>query len=216
MTSNQSPPAAPPDPVDIARRIAAGDERAEAELIEAYGHGILLLLERHTSGSEEAEDLYQETFRLAIEKLRRGELRDLKKLPGFLARMARNLAIEHYRKGARRKTDVDSETVGEVARVPSSQLERILESESAALVRQVIDALGNERDRQILYRFYIIEEDKARISADYGLSGLQFNRVLHRARQRYKDLFRSRVSPSAILAILLLGAISAVFGSLSR
>lgn len=142
--------------------------------------------------------------------MRRGELRDTAKLPGFLSRMARNLAIEHYRKAARRKTEADSETVGEVARVPSTQLNRLLDSENASLVRQAIQELGNERDRQILYRFYIIEEEKVRISADFGLSGLQFNRVLHRARERYKALYssRSQVSQAARLTILLVGAIS--------
>ena len=39
----------------------------------------------------------------------------------------------------------------------------------------------------------IAEEDKDRISADYGLSSLQFNRVLHRARQRYKELLTERL-----------------------
>ena len=61
------------------------------------------------------------------------------------------------------------------------------------LVRRVLQELANERDRQILLRFYIAEEDKDRISADYGLSSLQFNRVLHRARQRYKELMVERL-----------------------
>ena len=68
----------------------------------------------------------------------------------------------------------------------------LLESENAALVRRVIRELGNERDREILLRFYIAEEDKDRIAADHGLTSLQFNRVLHRARQRYKELFLER------------------------
>ncbi len=48
-----------------------------------------------------------------------------------------------------------------------------------------------DRDRQILYRFYIAEEDKERICADLDLSSLHFNRVLFRARQRFKDLLES-------------------------
>ena len=67
----------------------------------------------------------------------------------------------------------------------------------------------NERDREILLRFYIAEEDKDRIAADYGLSSLQFNRVLHRARQRYKELLtgaarRRRAGRSVGGAIVLL------------
>ncbi len=151
-----------------------------------------VILDRHTNGRPEAEDLFQDTFRIGLEKLRRGELREPAKLPGFLAQIARSLAIEHYRKITRRKTDADSEAVLDAVASGESPLAGLLARENAALVRRVLQDLANERDRQILLRFYIAEEDKDRISADYGLSSLQFNRVLHRARQRYKELLTER------------------------
>ena len=151
-----------------------------------------VILDRHTNGRPEAEDLFQDTFRVGLEKLRQGELREPAKLPGFLAQIARNLAIEHYRKLARRKTDADSDAVLDAVASSESPLGGLLARENAALVRQTLHELANERDRQILLRFYIAEEDKDRISADYGLSSLQFNRVLHRARQRYKELLTER------------------------
>ena len=126
-----------------------------------------------------------------IEKLRRGELREPAKLPGFLAQIARSLAIEHYRKARRRKTDPDSDAIAEVEASGSGPLSELLTREDAGLVRQVIRELGTERDRDILLRFYIAEEDKERISADLGLSSLHFNRVLFRARQRFKDLLEN-------------------------
>ena len=152
-----------------------------------------VILDRHTNGRPEAEDLFQDTFRTGLEKLRRGELREPAKLPGFLAQIARGLAIEHYRKIARRKTDADSDAVLDAVASGESPLGGLLARENAALVRRVLQDLANERDRQILLRFYIAEEDKDRISADYGLSSLQFNRVLHRARQRYKELLSERL-----------------------
>lgn len=173
-------------------RVQAGDARAEHRLVELYGRSVAVLLDRHTNGRPEAEDLFQETFRLVIEKLRRGELREPAKLPGFLAAIARSLAIEHYRKTARRKTEPDSDGLDAVAASTPGPLGSLLAHENAALVRRVIAELDNARDRQILLRFYIAEEDKERISADFGLTSLQFNRVLHRARQRYKELFLER------------------------
>jgi RNA polymerase sigma-70 factor (ECF subfamily) len=154
---------------------------------------VAVFIDRHTNGRPEAEDLFQDTFRVGLEKLRQGELREPAKLPGFLAQIARNLAIEHYRKIARRKTDADSDAVLDAVASAESPLGGLLARENAALVRQTLHELANERDRQILLRFYIAEEDKDRISADYGLSSLQFNRVLHRARQRYKELLTERM-----------------------
>jgi DNA-directed RNA polymerase specialized sigma24 family protein len=69
-------------------------------------------------------------------------------------------------------------------------------------VRRVIQELGTSRDRDILLRFYIAEEDKERISADFGLSSLQFNRVLHRARERYREIYLERAA-SRQTALLL-------------
>lgn len=170
-------------------QIRAGDRRAEERLIALYGRGIAILLDRHTNGRPEAEDLFQDTFRLVLEKLRRGELREPAKLHSYIAQIARSLAIEHFRKATRRKTDADSEAVQNVPAARPGALADLLAGENAALARRVIQQLGNDRDRQILFRFYLAEEDKERICADYGLSSLQFNRVLHRARERYRELF---------------------------
>ncbi|HEX4960982.1 MAG TPA: sigma-70 family RNA polymerase sigma factor [Thermoanaerobaculia bacterium] len=177
---------------ELVARIQAGDRGAEARVVERYGRSIAVLLDRHTNGRPEAEDLFQDTFRLVLEKLRRGELREPAKLPGFVAQIARSLAIEHYRKTTRRKTEAASDEMGDFAAPGAGPLSMLLASENAALARRVIHELGNERDREILLRFYIAEEDKDRIAADHGLTSLQFNRVLHRARQRYKELFLER------------------------
>jgi RNA polymerase sigma-70 factor (ECF subfamily) len=74
------------------------------------------------------------------------------------------------------------------------QLTRLLRAEKAALVRQVIGEMPMERDRQVLFRFYIGEEDKERICADLGLTGPELNVVLFRARQRYRKLFEERLA----------------------
>jgi RNA polymerase sigma-70 factor (ECF subfamily) len=136
-----------------------------------------------------------------LEKLRNGELREPSRLPGFIAQIARSLAIEHYRKATRRKTEPDSEALADVpdtAAGRSGQLAELLVRERSDLVRQVIQELGTSRDRDILLRFYIAEEDKDRISADFGLSSLQFNRVLHRARERYREIYLERVKRAGL------------------
>ncbi len=200
--------AGPGEVSDLVARIQAGENRAEEELVQRFGRGLMLILDRHTGGRPEAEDLYQDTFRVALEKLRAGELRDPSSLPGFLSQIARNLAIDFYRKIRRRKTEADSVAVQEATVVPSSQLGQMLQGEHAAAVRQMIGEMRNERDRELLMRFYIAEENKDAISADFGLSSLQFNRVLHRARRRYKELYVKSGSASSLAIVLLLGALA--------
>jgi RNA polymerase sigma-70 factor (ECF subfamily) len=69
--------------------------------------------------------------------------------------------------------------------------------ERAEIVRAVLNELPLDRDLEILFRYYLAEEDKHQICADLSLSPLHFNRVLFRARERFRQLLRSRMSPSA-------------------
>lgn len=175
---------------DLVRRIQESDPAAEAELVARFSEGLSFLLRRWTRDRTVAEDLFQETFRLALEKIRKGEVRDPERLAGFLRSLAKNLSIEHYRRGARRDVREDElEAAAELSTPEAGQIGHLLRQEKAVLVRQVLEELGSERDRQVLFRFYIAEEDKEQIRSDLGLTGPEFNLVLFRARRRYRDLY---------------------------
>src|SRR5262249_43570115 len=139
--------------------------------------------------------------------------------PASPPKPARSRPTEHSRRPPRRKTEADSEAVDLAVAPSGSPLSGLLESENASLVRRVIRELGSERDREILLRFYIAEEDKDSIAADHGLTSLQFNRVLHRARQRYKELFLERTGGkgfSPVQGAIILFLITLCIGALRR
>lgn len=178
---------------ELVRRIIAGDPAAEDELVRRFSRALSFLSRRLTRDDDAAEDLYQETFRLVLEKVRRGELRDPEGLPGFVSSMARNLSIGSARLGSRRQKWHGDSAATETAPDPApGQLARLLAQERGAIVRRVLAELKNDRDREILSRFYIADQDKEVICRDLGLSDPHFNRVLFRARQRYKELFEKR------------------------
>jgi RNA polymerase sigma-70 factor (ECF subfamily) len=173
---------------DLVRRIAAGEETAEGELVERYRRGLLYLLRRLGALPDLAEDVEQETFRIVIERLRRGGLEDPAGLAPFLRGTARNLLIAERRKTARRRTWGDTGELAEAVAPAPSQLQSVLVDEEAEMVRRLIGELPTDRDRQLLLRFYVGEEDKESLCADLGLESVHFNRVLFRARQRFKEL----------------------------
>jgi len=186
-------------PGDLVQRIRGGDRGAEEELVSRFGEGLSFLLRRWTRERTAAEDLYQETFRLALEKIRRGEVRDPERLGAYLRSLAKNLSTEYYRRGAvREEREEQIEAVADLSAPEAGQLGKLLRQEKADLVRRVLGELGSERDRQVLFRFYIAEEDKERIGADLGLSGPELNLVLFRARRRYRDLFERRVAAQGL------------------
>ncbi|MDX2000223.1 MAG: sigma-70 family RNA polymerase sigma factor [Thermoanaerobaculia bacterium] len=185
---------APGAPAELARRIAAGDHAAEAELVDHFGRGVRVLVRHLTHDGARADDLFQETFRLAIEKIRAAELREPERLAAFLAGLARNLAIADFRRQrAHPATELDAVPEPEAA-VPDP-LDTALRRDEARRVRQLLAELEPERDRQVLFRFYLAEEPKERICADLGLSSLHFNRVVHRARERFRQLLLAKSPP---------------------
>jgi RNA polymerase sigma-70 factor (ECF subfamily) len=173
---------------DLVRRIAAGDASAEEELVERYSRGLRYLLRRLGAAPELADDLHQETFRIVLERLRKRALDDPEGLAGFLRGTARNLMIAERRKTARRRTESDDEEVAQAVHPAQSQLSAVLLAEEAETVRRLIRELPTDRDRQLLLRYYVGEEEKESLCGDLGLDSLHFNRVLFRARQRFKEI----------------------------
>jgi RNA polymerase sigma-70 factor (ECF subfamily) len=185
-------------PADLVRRIEQGDRDAEQALVELYGEGLAFLLRRWTRDREAAEEVYQETFRRALEKLRRGELREPESLPAFLRGLARNLSIEHYRGRSRRSGRERSlDAAVELPDDRAEQLGALLRAEKIRLVRHLVAELPIARDREVLVRFYLREEDRQRIQADLELTGPELNMVLFRARRRCQALFEAAFSGRA-------------------
>ncbi|MEM7351280.1 MAG: sigma-70 family RNA polymerase sigma factor [Acidobacteriota bacterium] len=173
---------------ELVRRIAAGDQRAEAELVELYSRGITYLL-RHLIGDRQlSEDLHQETFRIALQKLRDSELRDPEKLSGFIRGIARNLSLAARRKTARHALTEDAEMQNESPDPAPSPLREMLRHEERRHIRQVLSELRSARDREVLYRFHIADEPREDICQALGLTSRQFNLVLFRAHQRFRQL----------------------------
>jgi RNA polymerase sigma-70 factor (ECF subfamily) len=182
----------PPDSVvALVERIRAGEPSAEQELVRRFHRGVCAVLRNVARDPTVVDDLYQETMRVLLERLRAGALREAAQLPGFVASVARNLATEHFRRTGRSEPGAAPELEGLADPAPSPA-ELLLRSEQARLVRQVLDELPVERDRQVLRRFYLGQESKELICADHGLTSLQFNRVLHRARERFRELWNAR------------------------
>lgn len=176
----------------LVSRIRAGERPAEDELVRRYSRGVSIIIGQSLADPAAAADVYQETFRLVLQKVRAGEVREPERLAGFVCGITRSLVIEHFRGTARSKARYESEPDRQIPSAEPSQLDRLLREERATLARKVLSELPSDRDRKILYRFYIEDDEKDDICADLGISALHFNQVISRARQRYKKMFESR------------------------
>ena len=171
--------------------------------------GLRAQLTRVTGNMELASDLLHDAVVTALQKLRAGEIRDPTNLDGYVYRVALN----HFRNYRRKdKSHLEnSEDPAEPADETESRLVTDVEvAQWSRLVKQVLQEVRLVRDRELLVRFYLQEESKEELCRAFGLTELHFNRVIHRARDRFRDLLRQRgLSKSdflCIAAVLLLAA----------
>jgi RNA polymerase sigma-70 factor (ECF subfamily) len=180
----------------LASRIASGDRAAEAALVCRLSRALRFIVARRTGDPEIIDDVVQETFRIALPKLRAGELRDGAALPGFLHGIAMNVLLVERRRERHLTGAEASEALGHAAdaspnRSPDRAFARLALVQT---VRRLIQGLTVERDRELILRHYVLEHDKADICRDLGLSPEHFDRVLYRARER----LRAAIHESAI------------------
>jgi len=177
---------------ELSRRIRAGDKQAEDLLSRRVTPGVTQVIIGMTGNFSLAQELCQETLIILLTRLRTQPLEDPDKLPAFVAQVARNLVLAERRKDRRRKTDVDSEAIDDVADQGAGQ-EHDAQRESAAVaIRKVLAEMKSIRDRSLLVRYYLRDEDKKDICSELGLTEPSFNVVLFRARARFLELLEKR------------------------
>jgi RNA polymerase sigma-70 factor (ECF subfamily) len=183
----------------IVQGIRNGDSAAETQMVERYSRGLRYLLMRRTSDQERARDLLQETLCIAITKLREIELDNPERLAGYLRGIAVRVAMND---GRRRKREPISMEVEALERIPANeprQFQYIAKQQTASAVRTLLDAMTVKRDRELLMRYYVQDQDKQEICGALGLDSLHFNRVLFRAKARFKKLLEKSADGSELV-----------------
>jgi len=181
-------------PVDYGRlvtRIINGDAGAEAELVSLFEDAVIHIIRRIAKNSSMVEDFSQDTFLTVIRKIRNGDVQQPESLGSFIVNTARFHTIEQLRRLGQRAVSEELNQAEEVPDPAPNQLEELQTSEQLHEIRSLVREL-RPRYRELLLRFYMNEEPKATICADLRLTSSQFDRVLHRARNRLKTLYLER------------------------
>ena len=183
---------------ELVGRIEASDEGAEALLVERYARPLKLILLKRSGDPTLAEDLCQDTFIIALRRLRAGELKNPDALGSFLRQIAVNKFIEHKRKDAR-FVQQDNEIIELKLPHRDRKSEKQDRQHARKVLQRALFSLSQQRDREILRRFYLLDEDKAEICTALDLSAAHFDRVLYRAKQRMRELLNRDPNVKSLL-----------------
>jgi len=149
--------------------------------------GLRALILRRVRDPEVAADILQDAAVTTLEKLRSGEIAHPENVGGYLYRVAINHLRNHRRKD---RTAISSADGLDDLRIAEDDpdWERVGRPQWIAAARQILDEMPAARDRELLVRFYLNDEEKGQICRELRLSHEHFNRVIFRARNRFKDL----------------------------
>ena len=182
----------------IVQRIQAGDAAAEEELYQVFSRGIRFQLCRRL-GPQDLEDRLHDIFMIITQSIRNGELREPERLMGYVRTIMRRQMAEHIEglvQSRRRKRSLD---LGPPLRDQRPSPERrIIEKQTITVALGLLDCM-NLRDREILVRFYLREQNPAQICRDMSLTQTQFRLLKSRAKARFGILGRLRFARPAPL-----------------
>lgn len=197
-----------PGSAGMSGRVATAHE----SLAERYP-GLMSLLQRRVGDRQLALDLLQDAVVTTLTKLDGGADVSSEVVAGYVFRTAMNHLRNHRRhERLLAPLDVDAALSGTPVDDPSA-IDEIQAESNRELVRRVLWELPNERDREVLVRFYLDEHDKDEICADLGITSVHFNAVVSRARERLRrGLEKSGFARWDLLALPLALLLTPFFG----
>jgi RNA polymerase sigma-70 factor, ECF subfamily len=207
VDDEQSAPAALPPNADVPAPVA--DPVAHLSAVYRDYPGLRALILRRVHDPEVAADILQDAAVTTLEKLRCGEIAHPENLGGYLYRVAINHLRNHRRKDHTAQSSADGlEELREPEDDPEWQ--NVGRPQWAQAARRLLEEMPGVRDRDVLVRFYLNDEAKEAICREMHLSSEHFNRVIFRARNRFRELLEQRgYWKSDLLAIVAVSALAA-------
>jgi RNA polymerase sigma-70 factor (ECF subfamily) len=186
-------PMTDPSWVNVVERVRVGDPSGLEDLYQVFSKGIRFFLFRQL-GPQDLDDKVHDIFLIITESIQRGDLREPERLMGYVRTIVRRQVAAHIDnvvQSRRNCNDVDMRG-GLSDRRPNPE-RTIIDRQNEQLALRILRSL-NPRDRNVLIRFYLKEQTASQICQEMGLSETQFRLIKSRAKARFGELARRRLS----------------------
>jgi len=169
----------------LVERILAKDTQAESELVQRYGQGLYTVLLNESKDENLAKDIAQESWEFLLSNIRNDKIRNPKRLGAI--QTAKYRLLMHYRKQGSRRYESD-EKLSEKADQSQSPHNSYFRIQQGNKIDHVLSKMI-KRDASILRETYIKGTEKSKLLIILELSSENFDRVLYRARQRFRKIW---------------------------
>lgn len=164
--------------------LADRNENIEQHLVAHFSRPLRAKLRTQLRSPELAQDACQETFLRIFNYFRSGKTLDNPaNLPGFVHKVCHNIGLEFLRSFTRHpQLAEDAPEPMDASPGPEGQL---VTEERKRIVQRILGDLP-ERDRELLRRVFLEEEDKDAVCAELEVDRGYLRVLLYRARLRMK------------------------------
>ncbi|HKZ73354.1 MAG TPA: sigma-70 family RNA polymerase sigma factor [Steroidobacteraceae bacterium] len=181
----------PAGAVSGSRREPIDRADVEALIVSSYP-GLRLLMQRRAGDPQLAADLLNDAVCTTWEKWQAGRIERPEQIAGYVFQVALNL-LRNQRRMAGERADLRA-PVAALEALPGGldPVDSSIEDGIARSVKELLAGMASVRDRCVLTRLYLDEEDKESICSALGLTPQQFDKIVHRARGRLRKLLESQ------------------------
>jgi RNA polymerase sigma-70 factor (ECF subfamily) len=186
-----------PDLPALVARVAGGDPDAEKTLIEHFAPRVRAMALARTRDADLARDLTQESLIAVLLAARKGQIRELDRVAGFVCGVARNIINNHHRRTVKlQETPLEDELIqsglpGLIAEDDHEDADR------KRVMAKALSALGPS-DRQVLLLTLVQGLKPGEIAARTGLSPDVVRTRKSRALKRVLDTLESQSQNPAV------------------
>lgn len=164
------------------RRLRAGEAEVEEHFSIYFAGCLRLKLRAGRYPAPDIDDIVQETFVRALEKLRANGLRQAESLGAFVFAICKHICMERSRP---RKLEPLPENYSEFLQSPDNQENDLLEGERKRSLWQAMGEL-EPKDSKLLVAFFFDERPKDEICKAFGVSRSYLRVCLHRVKKALK------------------------------
>jgi len=184
--------------VELVEKIKAEDPAGMEELYRVFSRGVRFYLCRQL-GPQDLEDKVHDTFLIVVQAVRRGELREPERLMGFVRTVVRRQVAAHIDQAVHtRRQQVGLDTGTTVVDLTRDPEETAIQQEHEQIAKRVLHSIS-KRDREILTRFYLLEQSQQQICTQMRLTETQFRLLKSRAKARFGELGKRRLERRSVL-----------------
>lgn len=187
---------------ELVAKVKAGEDEGMEQLYKLFSRGIRYYLCRQL-GPQELEDKVHDTFLIVVNAIRRGDLREPERLMGFVRTVVRRQVAAYIESAVHtRREQADLETGITVADKKQNPEQEAILRQKTALMKSVLESL-NQRDRDILVRFYLMEQPQDQICREMALTETQFRLLKSRAKAKFGEIGKKKLTTSGIFSVFV-------------